>query len=262
MKGIEFNLSEYNASRKRIARRIRERLVSGCGAIFDGIIAPAVYAQEPIRILCLSEEAYIFGHSGLADIEDPEVQWPLAFESFRGEIQRRLLVFTYLLLRTLKKRSGFSREERSRMPYPDLSDAPENHRFLQDSFERLAWVHVKKMLPRDSDPSTAPAHIDQLVEIAALNGEILADQIFGAAPHLIVAFGHAARIALLEAGKISVDEFHYKKPWEATLRDKRAAVLFATHPTPSHPDWHGPDDLFNNVNAAFEQLSPLLPHRG
>ena len=143
MNSAPFDRNAYALARARTIQGIKNshQWETSEGFIADGVICPAEYEKEPVRILCVLADSYGYAEEGMEDIESQPTHDVLGLTNPIVQAPRKLATFLWLLLQSFERKDKVSWEE-----FPDdlfqVNEA--NTAILQKTLSKVAWINVKK----------------------------------------------------------------------------------------------------------------------
>lgn len=254
MNTATFDTSAYEASRQSVIQQIKAShdWEKTEGFIADGVINPAVYALQPVRILCVLAESYGYDENQMEDIQrqpetdlmglsDPKVQSP-----------RKLATLLHLMHRTLETGVLVSEDEWREMPEFFCVD-PTYTAILQTALSKVAWINVKKA---SRSEGTKMDSLEVAIH-AQRNRAVLQEQISSMEPHIIIVCGRVPFESLLDLGLLG-GNVQLGRRWEVQTSDTGSRVIEISHP--AYPrDWCSYKRLYQNYTRIVSQFPLSAP---
>jgi hypothetical protein len=243
---MNFTIEAYYETKSKIVEQIKSThdWQNSEGFIADGIICPATYAAEPIKILSILAESYGYEGSGCVDIEEQPDSDLMGLTNSTVKTPRRLATMLYILTTSLKRGAKITKEEWHDIPYL-LQITKEHTEILQSTLSKIAWINVKKASNPNTrkDSSLVRSH-------ARKNREILKNQIDSVYPDFILIFGNDVFSSLLELNLIPSTCIQGK----AGIIQKHEGKMYVELSHPASSQWMGYSGIYDIYENIFDQI--------
>ena len=211
------------------------------GFIADGVICPEVYAQQPLRILCVLAESYGYEHCGMTPIEHQGEDDLLGLTNSDVKTPRKLATFLWLLQQSLEQGRALTWDE-----FPNLFGInPEKTAALQGALSKIAWVNVKKA----SRANGTKMDEAEVAEHATRNEAVLRKQIEAIKPHIII-IGASITFVSMHRLNLLPEGVELARNWQVQQPTNGPTTLEVTHPQ----SWWGYQKLYDRFLQVYEAL--------
>ena len=231
---MKFEKEKYAKSKEALIELIKVRhplWETTEGFFADGVLNPNVYENEKLRILVILGESYNYDTFQVTNIEWQNLRNDmLGISNSKVQTPRKVAAMLSLLFEYIEIGEATDFKKISNL----FRINKENHELLQKTFDKIAWINVRKSSKPIIDGDTRMSE-EEIYHSCRSNKEILELQIASISPHIIIACSNPVFHGLLDNGLLGQGILKNKKHIVQT-NQRNQKIMHLSHPS-YYRDW-------------------------
>lgn len=248
---MKFDIEKYNETKQIVINKIKatHKWETTEGFIADGLIAPEIYSEEKIKIICFLGESYGYDECEIVDIETQLAENILGVGHYRRHTSTKIPILLWLIFESLSRKEKIKWED-----FPQLMKSnKENTEVLQNSISKSAWINVKKASKHiDSwggDATRQDYH--EIYNHSIRNQEILKLQFESMSPDLIISCSDPVSDSLVDMGLLG-ENIEKRKKYQIQTNNLGQQIIQVNHPS-YHRDW-GYEGIYETFEIIYDAI--------